>query len=574
MRTPLIITFICALFGAPHQASFADTNAPDPSATPESIVADAANGKDPYLPDFSYAGYGFGLAQLPDSVGILLEVDEFGSEANDGTDDTAAIKQALQHADTIDGKVTIRFSPGRYRLTEVISLVRSDLTLQGAGQGEGGTELYFPRPLSMVDDTSKLDELREYLQKYDKRQRDRWNNLDERFSEYSWAGGFLWVGREGSRPNPYLEELDKPPVVLANGLRAQRGEASIEVDETDAFTPGQWVAIRWYSNSPDSGIIKSIYGETDLKIGSHHWSFEKRPLVVHRTKIDRIEGKTLFLRSPLPHPVDSETPAILAEWNPLVQVGIEELKISFPESVDFGHHVEAGYNAIFLTGAADSWVRNVSVVNADSGILMEDIANSTLADLRFSGGHTAHYAIMMGSVQHVLATNVDVHCPTIHPISFNTKSRQSVFHEVDVWKTPVLDQHAGSNHQNLFDRVTLHLSAEQGESGPQYAVFDGSGAGYWQPGHGRYNTFWNLKLVFEGGAAKDETVQVLGVDEGPDARVVGLHANRPIALDYRPQPLVVSLGSPILEVPSLYEAQLERRRQSQSENDGSASDGD
>ena len=70
----------------------------------------------------------------------------------------------------------------------------------------------------------------------------------------------------------------------------------------------------------------------------------------------------------------------------------------------------------------------------------------------------------------------------------------------------MLDQHAGANHQNLFDNITLNVDAMRDKNGPYYPIWDGSGAGYWQPGHGRYNTTWNLKVNVRSGADRKEVV--------------------------------------------------------------------
>ena len=167
----------------------------------------------------------------------------------------------------------------------------------------------------------------------------------------------------------------------------------------------------------------------------------------------------------------------------------------------------------------------------------------------------------MGNVHNVLAENVTVMNPVLHSLTFNTQSTKCVYKDAEVFVTPTLDQHAGANHQNLFDNVTLHMDARESDDGPVVPVFDGSGAGYWQPGHGGFNTTWNLRVIITGGAYANEVVTVQGLDEGPMARVVGLHGNREFRLDYRPAPYVEMLNSAVESAPSLYEFQKARRKQ-------------
>lgn len=90
-------------------------------------------------------------------------------------------------------------------------------------------------------------------------------------------------------------------------------------------------------------------------------------------------------------------------------------------------------------------------------------------------------------------------------------------------------------------------------------MFDGSGAGYWQPGRGGFNTTWNLRVVISGGAYSDEIVTVQGLAEGPMARIIGLHGNRTFKLDYRPEPYVEMLNEAVKTAPSLYDYQLRQR---------------
>ena len=165
----------------------------------------------------------------------------------------------------------------------------------------------------------------------------------------------------------------------------------------------------------------------------------------------------------------------------------------------------------------------------------------------------------MGNVHNVLAENITVLNPVLHSLTFNTQSTKCVYKNAEVFATPTLDQHAGANHQNLYDAVTLHKPAVRTDAGPVAPVFDGSGAPYWQPGHGSFNTTWNLRVLITGGAHPDDVVTIQGLDEGPLARIIGLHGNRRFQLDYRPAPYVESLNAAVTAVPSLYDYQKRLR---------------
>ena len=511
---------------------------------------------DNYLPDYSYAGYRNGGVALPNASGTVVSVDEFGAAPNDGIDDSKAVLRAMAAANDIAGPVIVRFSAGRYRLSDVVRVERSHIVLQGAGAGAGGTVLHFPRPLMQVDKSDSLNELREYLVKLNKRQVEPDRNLNDYFSEYSWSGGFIWIQKPGVRTAPYLVEYDPDIRKLADVKSGVRGSAAIELAVAADISVGDIVQLQWINNEgPAAGIVKSLYGSAYEMAGSHHWSFPERPLVRQTSRVVAVVGTSVRLADPLLHDASEAIPAQLAAWDGLQEVGIEDLHLEFPDSPYFGHHLERGYNGIYFTTAFDSWARNLTITNADSGILSYASANLTYRDIVSAGSRRAHYAVHMGNVHNVLAERVTVMNPVLHSLTFNTQSTKCVYKDAVVYVTPALDQHAGANHQNLYDNVTVHMRATRTEDGPVAPVFDGSGAPYWQPGHGQFNTAWNLRVLITGGAHPGETVTIQGLAEGPSARIVGLHGNRPFSLDYQPQPYVEMLNTEPTAVPSLYEYQ-------------------
>ena len=518
-----------------------------------------------YLPDFSYAGYKFGTEDIPQAIGKVINVNDYGAIADDGLDDTRAIKKAIDAANNIKGPVILKFPKGKLIITEILEITRSNFVMQGAGRGEKGTVLYFPRPLKMVDDEGKLTELREYLVKYNKRQKEKQNNLDVLFSEYSWSAGFIWVGEKNNRGFAYLDKYDPAPAPhLSEAIKGLRGKRQVTLtNNKNNLAVGQRIQLLWHNKQGEHGpLVKSLYDNTTVKIGSRHWEAPDRPLVKQRTVIEKIAGNIITIADPLLHDIDQQLPANIIAWTPLENIGIEDFRFEFPDAPFFGHHVESGYNGIHLTGLADSWARNLSFHNADSAILTYDSANLTIRDVRTTGNRQAHYAVHFGNVHNVLAERIQVFNSVFHSLSFNTQCTKSVYKDSEVFLNPTLDQHAGANHQNLFDNITMHLDAVPDETRASYPVFYGTGAGYWQPGHGQFNTSWNLRLVIESGVPANQTLHVEALEEGPSARVIGLSGNRPLALEYHPKPYIESLNQRIDTIPSLYDFQLAKRKQS------------
>ena len=525
------------------------------------ILSDAATMAANPLPDFSYAGYGFGLAAIPADAGTIIEITDHGAIPDDGLDDSKAVLRALAAANAVKGRVTLRFPKGRTQITEVLRITRSDITLDGAGDGPGGSELWFPRPLKLIDKSHDYDELRDYLVREKKQQVEPQHNIDYLFTEYTWAGGMIYVAPEGSRPVSYDGTKDVRDPVLAAGVSGKQFTRTLTVDDPSKLKAGDVVQLQWFSvDGPKSQILKSLYGHTDLPIGSHHWTFPDRPVVAQATRIAAIRGKTVTLGDPLLHDVRADQPAVVADWRHLTNVGIQNLRLQFPQAPAFGHHLEQGYNGIYMTGIFDGWISGLTIDRADSGILTDNAASLTIADITTTGDRGAHYSVHVGAVHNVLVKDLQVANPVVHPVSINTRSTRSVFLRSVVDRDAVIDQHSGSNHQNLFDQVELHIDPKQGKDGWHYQLWVGGGAPYWKPGHGLYNTLWNARLVMPESVPADATVMISSGLEGPGERIVGLHANRKIAVSYTPAPYIEGTGQAVDAAPSLYEYQLARRR--------------
>jgi hypothetical protein len=511
-------------------------------------------------PDYSYAGYGFGLATIPGASGTEISAGAYGVIANDGRDDTAALRTAMAAANAINGPVVLRLPAGRIQLSQILKIERSNFVLAGAGAGDGGTELYIPRPLRFADSGRDFDELRAYLVREDKVQREPDQGINTLFSEWSWSGGFLFVGRPGSRPVSYDPALDAPPDFITEARDGRQHSRQLIVADGASLRVGQIVRLQWFARQGRaSPIIRSIYGDTDQDVGSHHWSFPNRATVVQSTRVVAVRGNRVTLGDPLLHDVRADQPAVFVRWDPLTNVGIQDLRIAFPDSNWFGHHLEDGYNGIWFTGAFDGWVNNVAFHNADSGILTDDAANLTISNVQTTGQHRAHYAVHVGSVHNVLVRNIRIDNPVIHPLTFNTRSTRSVYSRAVVTRGAQFDQHSGSNHFNLFDAVEMHIAPVQRDGRWTWRLWEGGGASYWRPGHGRGNMAWNVNIVVPDNVPADAEIALTSGMEGPGKTLVGVHGNRRVSISYQPQP-EISMLNQTPNMVSLYDAQLAARR--------------
>lgn len=516
-----------------------------------------SNSKTNYLPDFSYAGYHFGESALPESQGKIINATDFGVKANDGLDDSKALLKAIKAANAVEGNVILQLPEGRIILSEVLYIERSNFVLRGAGSGEKGTEIYAPRPMMYFKDPESLAELREYLTTFDKRQREPENNIDLPFSQYAWSGGIIWTQIPNERVKSYLDKYEPNPNPLAKVNSGTMGEHILNVSDVKGLKVGDIVELQLFNKDGENGeIIKDLYKGANVKPGSHHWKFPKLPIVRQQVEITKISNSKITIKTPLTISIKPSYQAQLVEWKHLNEVGIEHIRFTFPDIPRVAHHVEPGNNAIFLTRLFNSWVKDVMITNADSGILAEEISNVTVQDIVTDGTHLAHYTVTLGGVHNVLVKNLKIYNKAVHPLSFNTFATKNVYQDCEIFADPLLDQHSGANHQNLFDHITVHITADKNNS---YFLFGGGGAEYWKPSHGPFSTFWNLNVQLEKPSEISKPVLLYGMKDGPFARIIGVNGNAQFEVKYEPDAYIEFLNMSMEKIPSLYDYQLKKR---------------
>ena len=509
-----------------------------------------------FLPDFSYAGYHFGNINVPTVQEKIVLASDFGVIANDNLDDSKALLKAFKAANQVQGNVVLQLPAGRLILSDILYIERSNFVLRGAGSGKEGTEIFCPRPMMYLKDQDSLAELREYLTTTGKRQVEKENNIDLPFSQYAWSGGMIWTQIPNQRVKSYMEKYDIPPTILAKVIEGKRGESFFTVSDVNGLKVGDIVELDLFNKDGEKGaIIEALYKNSKVKVGYSHWKQPTLALVRQQVEILSISKNKVTIKTPLLIDVKPNYQALLIEWKHLSEVGIEHLRISFPDAARVAHHVEQGYNGIFLTRVFNSWVQDVSINNAESGILTEEIANVTIKDIVTEGKNIAHYTVAMGGVHNVLVKNLKVYNKAVHPLSFNTFSTKSVYEDCEIFTDPDLDQHAGANHQNLFDNIKVHLQPNTENS---YPLFAGGGANYWKPSHGAYSTFWNINVTVIGSTTSD-VIELNGMDEGPFARIIGINGNRTFNVKYGPDAYMEFLNKSMQKIPSLYEYQLKKR---------------
>ena len=192
-------------------------------------------------------------------------------------------------------------------------------------------------------------------------------------------------------------------------------------------------------------------------------------------------------------PTDGEQPLrfdVRPEWTPQLysypavsEVGFEGLTFQFPDEEYPGHLDERGYNGVFFEGGVrDSWVRDVTFINADNGVLTDTLSKNLLvADVRFEG-RLGHHGFNVAFTHDSLFRDVHYEQDFIHAMTVDHRASGNVFMRFSAIEGLELemDHHRDSPFENLFVAF---------EATPNFINGGSWCAG--QPGGAR-NTFWGL----------------------------------------------------------------------------------
>lgn len=428
-------------------ASVSEVTVHGSDAQPSKLYGASGEEWDPRgrLPDFSWAGYRAGEVPIPDvPVSKNLKTD-FGANGDGVTDDSAALQNAVNASD--GGAVFI--PPGRYVVTQVVRIRKSNVVLRGAGADpDGGTTLVFPKSLMEVNGLSTLPNP----------------------NHFSWGGGFIVVEPVGS--DTRVTSVTAP---------ALRGEKTLQVASAAGLSPGKWVFLRLRDDASASLRRHVHAGQYDPRSDPNDCSSEQLDMPV---EIASVNGSTVTLRQPLRIDVRTEWTPELYAMATVSEVGIEKLRFEFNPSASYaGHHLEPGYNAIELRkNVVNSWIRDVEFAYADSGVFVAKSKWITLSNLRFTG-RAGHHGVALTRTADALVTGFSFQKPAdyVHELTATHQAHGNVFSLGGGNVAIDLDNHRDWPFENLFSGIggqVLHGHAGDACAGPA---------------SGARTTFWNLE---------------------------------------------------------------------------------
>lgn len=466
-------------------------------------------GNEPLLPDFSYAGYRYSDAPIPDVDGPIFRVTDYGAMPDDHAYDDQGIQRAIDAASAARGGVVL-FPPGTFLVspnTDRNSYIRIGarrIVLRGSGSGDGGTDIV------MV-------------------------NMK--------PGAFMFRVAPASSASRQL-------AAIVGG--AWRESFWVHVDRTSDLSVGQRVVLR----SQDRRYNIAYWPPLEL---DPDWTrvYDGGPAFHEVHTVAEIAGDRVRFVEPLHFTIAMNgTPFRLHSIELLEDVGIEDLRFSgrwdgYPEV--FVHHKDdihdAGWSMLSLVRVVNSWVRRVEFRNVNQAVYVDTGVGLTLERIRLAGKQ-GHSSISPRRGYGVLARDSEDLAGFHHGPGFGYSGVGTVYLRHRMQVNQRIDSHGGNPYASLLDDVTG-------------GVLDGNGGPFENYPHHAHNfVFWNFDHRSTGNKTYDFW-NIATRNSSTFARpiVAGLTANRTVTFRDESTKLLrnESFGARVTPT-SLFDAQLTLRQ--------------
>ncbi|MGI9627790.1 MAG: hypothetical protein ACR2QM_13215, partial [Longimicrobiales bacterium] len=318
---------------------------------------------------------------------------------------------------------------------------------------------------------------------------------------------------------------------------ASRGDTWLRVDATEDARVGDWLRLLIRSS-------RSVGAQLHGGERPGEDSFTKHYFVDTVFRVASVTPDSIELDRPLRVAVQPEWAPVLRTYEPKVEnVGIEGITFEFPGTPKPRHFLEQGFNAIQILGAANSWVRDVTVIDGDLGIKAVRARFCQVERVRFiernRTGETGHHGLWAsGDVQDCLFSEFEFATTYVHDISVEGFAHGNVFRK-GRGVAVNFDHHRNGPYENLF--TDIHV-------GSGHRMWSSGGRGDRGPHSGARTTAWNIQHDGEAQKVPSEA-------EFPQMNVIGVrgYGERSDSSGSWIQPL--GDGDP----PDLYDAQRARR---------------
>ncbi|KAL4458163.1 hypothetical protein ABPG75_013028 [Micractinium tetrahymenae] len=330
--------------------------------------------------DWSFAGYGGGDTALPSPAVKYDVVRDFQAVGDGQADDTNAFQSAVAAANKQPG--VIQLPAGTYRLSRPLTITSAGVVLRG--EGEDKTRILIEQALSDVFPGSGA----------------KWSKP---------TGGFIQfkgITESSSRAGTRLAAVKG---------RTSPGSRRLQVSTTSVLTAGQRVR-----------VFAPVRGLPERQLSARVYS---------------VNGTAGWMELDRPLPFATQPGCSVHRYAPSVREGgVERLTIEFSKVPRYGPHAsDRGYNAIYLRSAANMWINQVTVLDADSALVLDQVDHATLRDVTVGASvrrwaaadatwrREGHHAIALAGCHAVLVNRFRITSRYYHDLAATDSSLLNVF---------------------------------------------------------------------------------------------------------------------------------------------------
>ncbi|WP_020529976.1 DUF4955 domain-containing protein [Flexithrix dorotheae] len=415
------------------------------------------------LIDFSYAGYKK-HKEKPDLTPEEFQkfrVEDYGAIPNDGKDDIDAIQRAVDAAAAagggivVIGKGTFDFDVNTKK--RFVHIRHSNITIIGAGEGNGGTVLHDHTPSDYPDPSKK------------------WLGA-------MWPSFFLVYQLEADSVFFPFQDDNNLAAHLGN---ARKGSFQVPITKDIKVEAGKTYLLTM--ENEDSTLTQQLIYPLK-KSGNYWWSNEgdAKYKVRQMVTVEEVSGENVTLDAPLLWELSESFKPKLWEIPIMVKnVGIAGIKMTTDWQEDFIHHKDAihdgGWSHIRMSYCEDSWVQNTIHENATAAVGLGNSKNCSVWHARIKGniGHNG-FNIAGFSTRNLL---YNLHAgKAYHTFAISAYSSGNVYFNSYSDEPSGIDLHGGVGVHNLFDNII----------GPQFR--HGGSRNALPPAMGNGVTIWNYKV--------------------------------------------------------------------------------
>ncbi len=379
----------------------------------------------------------------PPRVAAVADARSHGVKADGETDDTQALRAAL--AATQGGALILPV--GRIVLRDALRISRSGVVIRG--QGPDRTVLVLPE--SLADIHPEGDPL------------------------HGKVLGFIEA--RGTDEGARIGEIAEP---------ALRGDRRIRLRAGAEARLGRGDVVRVRMGN-DDGLLRLLLGGA-LPPGPQtprDYDYYVDWAVV----VEGVEGDIVALARPLRVDIRPEWAAELVSSEPtLEEIGVEDLSFAFSGAARRAHDyagpaaqtwAEEGLRAIYFRGVSNGWIRNITIVDADDGVQLEECRFCQVEGVRIGAARrtnpSGHHGLWAKRSQDCLFADFRIATQLDDEITVEAFANGNVFMRGE-GEAMSLDHHRNAPYENLFtdldvgDASRLWKSGGDASRGPHAGV--------------------------------------------------------------------------------------------------------